>query len=81
MSLSQVGPHRHGVVLFGGWEVGGGGQVEVVEVEVGNVADEHRDLDVWVGGQLVDDLDEPDDGLADDEVGGRVGEGDPRDLR
>jgi hypothetical protein len=53
----------------------------VVEEEVGDVADEHHDLDVWVGGQLIDDLDQPDHGFADDEVRGWVGEGDPRDLR
>jgi hypothetical protein len=53
----------------------------VVVEEVGGGAVEQHDLDVRVGGQFFDDLDEAQDGLAGDEVDGRVGEGDLRDLR
>ena len=51
----------------------------VVE-EVRHTAVEHDDLDVGIGRELVDDLGETQDGLADDEVHGRVREGDLRDL-
>jgi hypothetical protein len=51
----------------------------VVEEEVGDGAVEQDDLNVGVGCQLVDDLGEPADGLTDDEVDGRVGDGDLRD--
>ena len=67
-------------VLRGG-EVSGSGQVEVVVEEVGGGAVEHHDLDVRVGGQFPDDLDQAQDGLAGDEVDGRIGGGDLRDLR
>ena len=77
----QIGPYRHRVLGLGGGEVGGGGQVEVVVEEVGGGAVEHHDLDVRVSGQLVDDLGEAQDALADDEVHGRVGKSDLRDLR
>jgi hypothetical protein len=64
-----------------GGEVGGGREIEVVGKEVRHRTVEHDDLDVQVVGQLVDDRGEAQDGLPDDEVDGRVVEGDPRDLR
>lgn len=52
----------------------------VVE-EVRHAAVEHDDLEVGIDRELIDDLGETEDGLADDEVDGRVREGDLRDLR
>lgn len=77
----EVGPHRQLVVPRWGGEVGGGREIEVVGKEVRHRTVEHDDLDVQVVGQLVDDRGEAQDGFPDDEVDGRVVEGDPRDLR
>jgi hypothetical protein len=58
----------------------GCGGVDVVVEEVRHTALEHDDLDVGIGRELVDDLGETAECLADDEVHGRVREGDLRDL-
>ena len=53
----------------------------MVEEEVRHATVEHDDLDVGVAGQLVDDLHKTENRLADDEVHGRIREGDFRYLR
>ena len=68
------------LVVWGG-EVSRGGEVEVIEEEVGHAAVEDDDLDIGIRLQFGHDLDEPEHGFPDDEVDGWIGEGDLRDLR
>src|SRR5215207_2670961 len=61
-------------------KVGRRAEVEMIEEEVRQAAREDDHLDIWIVVELAEDFVQTRDGLADDQVHGRIRERDPGDL-